>query len=269
MSKQGWISLHRKIQDNILWQDKPFSKGQAWIDLLLSANHKKNEVLLGNEVIEVEPGQFVTSIRKLADRWGWSNTKINNFFKLLEKKDMATKKSDTKKTVIKVHKYKDYQGLTNYKNDTKTHQKHNENTSKTYQKHTNNNDNNDLIMNNNDINIYVDKIEKVYNCWIEYLSDVNEARLTKKQKKTILTKIKKWSADDIIKAIKNYNEVYRSDYYYSHNFTMQKFIEQSNGVPRFLEGLDQEYDGDIWKDYNNKKTKKNKIEKNYDDILDL
>jgi len=65
---------------------------------------------------------------------------------------MATKKSDTKKTVIKVHKYKDYQGLTNYKNTSKTHQKHNENTSKTHQKHTNNNDNNDLIMNNNENN---------------------------------------------------------------------------------------------------------------------
>ena len=36
----GWISIHRKILNNILWQDKPFSKGQAWVDLLLITNHK-------------------------------------------------------------------------------------------------------------------------------------------------------------------------------------------------------------------------------------
>ncbi len=101
------------------------------------------------------------------------------------------------------------------------------------------------------LNAHADEIQKVYNCWIDNLSDVNEARLTKKQKETILTKIEKWSADKLIKAIENYNEVYRSDYYYSHNFTMYKFIKQGNGAPRFLEGLDDKYDGDIWKDYKN------------------
>ena len=35
----GWISIHRKIQDNLIWNDKPFNRGAAWIDLLLLANH--------------------------------------------------------------------------------------------------------------------------------------------------------------------------------------------------------------------------------------
>src|SRR6056297_1689927 len=104
-----------------------------------------------------------------------------------------------------------------------------------------------------ELNIYTQKIEEVYDYWIELLSDVNKARLTKNQKETILTKIKKWDKEKIIQAIKNYNEIYRSDFYYSHNFTMNNFIKSGNGIPRFLPGLDDKYDGDIWKDYQDNK----------------
>ena len=102
-------------------------------------------------------------------------------------------------------------------------------------------------------------VTEVFNTWKELLSDVNNARLTKKCVKRILAKIKKWSEDDLVQAIENYNEVYRSDYYYSHNFTLQKFVKQGNAAPRFQPGLDQENDGDIWKDYkNNHKKRQNK-----------
>ena len=139
MSENGWIKLHRKIRDNFLWKDKPFSKAQAWIDILLEVNHTKKEVLLGNEVIKVNVGETVTSIRKLCERWGWSNTKVKNFLDLLEKQEMLTYKSDTKKTVLKVLNYSNYQRSEDKENDAKTHQKHNKNTSKTHQKHTNKN----------------------------------------------------------------------------------------------------------------------------------
>lgn len=114
---------------------------------------------------------------------------------------------------------------------------------------------NNTTRNNKQISKYADEISAVYNHWIELLSDVNEAQLTKRQKKTILTKLKKWSVKKLKQSISNYNEMYRSDYYYSHNFTMYKFIKQSNGAPRFLPGLDDKYDGDLWKDYKNSNNK--------------
>mgnify|MGYP000959972017 CR=1 FL=1 len=174
MPGKGWISLHRKIQDHWIWQDKPFSKGQAWIDILLMVNHKEQKVLFNNQVITVEEGEKITSIRQLCDRWGWSNTKVNNFLDLLQKEEMITYKSDTKKTVIKVLNYNDYQQLRKVKNDTKTTGKHHENDARTTQKHTNNNDNNDNNDNNN--NIYSpatqdDTSEKVpYKEIIDYLN---------------------------------------------------------------------------------------------------
>lgn len=143
--EKGWISLSRKIQDSFVWKDKPFSKGQAWIDLLLSVNHEDNKFLLGNELIMCERGSMVTSVRKLTERWGWSNTKTVNFLNLLESDEMIVQKKDTKKTVISIVKYDDYQSSENTKKTAKRH----ESDTRATRERTNNNVNNDNNVNNN------------------------------------------------------------------------------------------------------------------------
>ena len=30
----GWVKVHENLNDHWLWEDRPFAKGQAWIDLL-------------------------------------------------------------------------------------------------------------------------------------------------------------------------------------------------------------------------------------------
>ena len=133
--KQGWISVHRQLEDHWLWEDKPYAKGQAWVDLLMLANHEDNKFLLGNELMEVKAGSFVTSISKLCKKWGWSNTKVIKFLDVLEAEKMIKRKSDTKKTVITIENYSVYQ-------ESKTKKRH-KNDAETMQKHTNNNDNNE------------------------------------------------------------------------------------------------------------------------------
>ena len=153
---QGWVSIHRSLQSHWLWEDKPFSKGQAWIDILLLANHQDNKFLLGNELVEVEQGSFITSEVKLMDRWGWSKTKVRNFLKILEEDNMLIKKSDTKKTTLTVVNYKVYQ-------DKETTQRPLEDHLKTTQRpleDTNNNVNND---NKKDIYILSDSENKFIN----------------------------------------------------------------------------------------------------------
>lgn len=107
----GWIKLSRNILKCYLWEEKPFSRAQAWIDLLLLANHKDNKVLLGNELIEVERGSFITSEVKLMQRWGWGKGKTRAFLLLLEKDGMIVKKSDRKKTTITIVNYSKFQDL--------------------------------------------------------------------------------------------------------------------------------------------------------------
>ena len=135
----GWIKLHRKIQEHWLWQDKPFDKRSAWIDMLLMANHDYNKFLLGNELVEVERGSFITSEVKLAERWGWSRTKVRNFLQLLINDRMIEKKSDNRKTILTIENYNDYQ----YSETAKEQQKNSEKTAEEQRKNTNNNDNND------------------------------------------------------------------------------------------------------------------------------
>lgn len=137
---KGWIRLHRKIQNHWLYQEKrKFSRFEAWIDLLLMVNHEDTKVVLGNEIIDVKRGQRITSIRQLCDRWGWSNTKVTKFLKLLEDDGMITVKNDTKKTLITIEKYDFYQSDENEK----TTEKRRKNDRKTTQKHTNKNDKNE------------------------------------------------------------------------------------------------------------------------------
>ena len=79
MSNLGWISLYRQIMDSWLWKDKPFAYGQAWIDMLLMANHEDNDILFEGKILTIHRGAFHTSILKLSDRYGWNRKKTTKF----------------------------------------------------------------------------------------------------------------------------------------------------------------------------------------------
>ncbi|MBL3628495.1 MULTISPECIES: Replication protein O [Bacillus] len=128
----GWIKLHRSVQDHWIYQEKrKFSKYEAWLDLLMMASHKDNKFVLGNELYDLKRGEFISSIRKLGERWSWSNTKVTQFLDLLKKDEMIDFKKDTKKTLITIVNYGVYHDsdeekktVIEHKNDTKTTQKH-------------------------------------------------------------------------------------------------------------------------------------------------
>ena len=139
---KGWISLYRSIQDHWLWQEKPFSKAQAWLDLLLSANHEDKKIVLGNELILVRRGSFITSELKLMERWGWGKEKTRKFLKLLQDDGMIVKISDHKKTTINIVNYNDYQQSLDCKQTVNRLQTDHEQTASRPRADTNNNDNN-------------------------------------------------------------------------------------------------------------------------------
>lgn len=131
---EGWVRVWRKVIDNPLWTERPFSKGQAWIDLILLANHKDNELLLGNTVVIIQRGQLHTSELNLSKRWGWSRKKTRAFLSLLDNQKMATSKGTTKGTTITIENYSDYQDCGTAQDTTgdttKEHQKNIKRTSK-------------------------------------------------------------------------------------------------------------------------------------------
>ncbi len=104
----GWIKLHRKITDNPIWEDKPFARGQAFIDLLLMADNKDGEGFFKGKVISTKCGEVRTSKLYLAERWGWGNRKITTFLTELEKAKMCTVKCTPKCTTIFIENYAKY-----------------------------------------------------------------------------------------------------------------------------------------------------------------
>lgn len=94
---EGWICLYRKFQENELWTEpRVFSKAEAWLSLLMKANHEQRTFMLGNQMVTVHPGELITSEVKLAQEWRWSRHKVRNYVQLLEKRQNGHNKPHNK-----------------------------------------------------------------------------------------------------------------------------------------------------------------------------
>lgn len=103
----GWINLHRCIQEHWIWQDA--HRFKWWVDLLLRANHKDTKVLIDGRLVECKKGQFVTSLYTLSSEWNVSRDVVRNFLTLLEKDSMIERKATTKYTQITICNWDSYQ----------------------------------------------------------------------------------------------------------------------------------------------------------------
>ena len=107
---KGYIKLHRAIKDCWIWNDnEPFTKGQAWIDLLLSANHADKKILFEGKLRTIHAGQFLTSLVKLSDRWKWDRKRVRKFLDVLENDNMITTDRTAHGTTITLVNWEKYQ----------------------------------------------------------------------------------------------------------------------------------------------------------------
>jgi hypothetical protein len=86
----GVLLLDRAITRHKEWLlEKPFSNGQAMLDLFLLANQAPASFKTQNRVVTIEPGQVGWSVLGLADRWGWSRGKVTRTLSRWEKDGMV------------------------------------------------------------------------------------------------------------------------------------------------------------------------------------
>ena len=100
----------------------------------------------------------------------------------------------------------------------------------------------------------------IYIYWLEK-DIVKHKKLTANMEKAIKKALKDYTEKEICQAIDNYNTVLKDEnYFYSHIFTLEAFLKQSNGLPQFTD------EGIHWINYCSKsKTKeKNKPEPRHD-----
>lgn len=228
-AKKGYIKLNRNILDNSIWLCEPFTKGQAWVDLLLLTNHRENLILLKNGLImNINRGECGYSKKALADRWKWSRNKVTRYLNYLEKQEMIQQKNTQNHTIIKVFNYEKWQGeLTNETTNGTTNGTTNDTTNKTINETTNNTtneltneqqtiqqtdiNNNDKNDKNNNKNIYSENFSK---------------------------KIDPYFNNPIIEKFKaEYQKAFRVQRCYLDNIQIHKILEISADYPEFVEKM--------------------------------
>ena len=126
---KGYIKLYREINDNDLWLLEPFTRAQAWVDLLLLANYKSGLIEVKNgSIVSIERGECGYSMKALSQRWKWSRKKVAGFIKFLKNAEMVQQKIVENHSIITILNYEAYQGeqQTEQQNDQQNEQQSNQ-----------------------------------------------------------------------------------------------------------------------------------------------
>ena len=107
----GWIKLHRKMLKNALWRDCNANQKVVMITLLLMADHKDNNWIFKGEEYTTAPGQFITSLKSLAEATGLEMSTVRRTINKLEKFGFCTSKSTNKNRLITIENWGKYQDL--------------------------------------------------------------------------------------------------------------------------------------------------------------
>ena len=105
----GWIRLYRSLLDSDLWLKEPFTRGQAWVDLIGLANYADTERIYKGQPQIVRRGQLAVSEIWLAKRWQWSRGRVRRYIDLLETFKMVSVKRTQNGTTLTIENYEKYQ----------------------------------------------------------------------------------------------------------------------------------------------------------------
>lgn len=115
MSNNNWIKLNRSIWDCFVWDFDNPKLLICWIDILLLANYRDKNILMGGKYVLVKRGSFITSMVKLSERWKMHRKTVKKYLDVLQEDGMIKYETNNKYTMIYVVKYIFYQGFLNIK----------------------------------------------------------------------------------------------------------------------------------------------------------
>lgn len=136
---EGYIKVYRQMIDSKYYFSEPFTRSQAWVDLLMLASHKENSIILKGITVSLKRGDLGWSMKALAKRWQWSQGKVDRFLNDLKTERQIVISNIGVTTLISILNYEQYQGSGEAKREP-TGSKRGANGEQTG---TNNNDNND------------------------------------------------------------------------------------------------------------------------------
>lgn len=105
----GFVPLSRKFFDSDLWSERRiFSRAEAWIDLIRTANFKPGNVIVDGRCISLERGELVASLRYVSNRWSWPKSKVERFYAVLKDCRRIETRTETGITIVKLCNYKQF-----------------------------------------------------------------------------------------------------------------------------------------------------------------
>lgn len=192
--QQGYIKLHRKIKENSLWKACTPNRKVIMVTMLLSANHKRIDMVLDNgDKITILPGQFITSRRNFAKECGKGITEqmIRSAWVVFQKQGFSTIKTTQDYTLVTIENWGVYQDVLKKETQGLTQGQPNYNPRST--------------INNNDKNDKNDKKDNIYTRVITRLNEKaskNFKSATKKTKTSIDARLKEgFVEEDFYKVI--------------------------------------------------------------------
>lgn len=202
--EQGWIKLHRKLLDSLVFRSEKALK--IWVWCLLKVNHKDNIFMLGRNKVEVQKGQFVFGSFTAKEELDLAVSTIWYWLEFLEKEGQVEIKRTNKYSVITIKNWKDYQLVEN-KSETNSE-------AKNKQIGTNKNDKNVKNDKNTSEPSSQDKltINKVISSFKKINSEADNFYKNKTQRDACIYLVNKYTLEKVKKAI------WVIDFNFSDNF---------------------------------------------------
>jgi hypothetical protein len=107
----GYIKLARQLLEHPIWTTERFTRGAAWVDLLLLAQFTPYSFRIRGNLIELDRGQIGHSKSHLAGRWKWDRKTVQRFLDDLENDGMITQQKTKVVTIVTVVNYGTWQGF--------------------------------------------------------------------------------------------------------------------------------------------------------------
>jgi len=105
----GFVQVNRSLWENPDFDGPEMSKREAFIWMIAHAAWKPTRARAGKTVVNLERGQLAYSVRFLAEKFGWSKSRVHRFLDALKNRDTIGTASGTGVLVISICNYEKYQ----------------------------------------------------------------------------------------------------------------------------------------------------------------
>lgn len=103
----GWIKIYRSIVNKGWYLDSEYV--HLWIHLIIEATHSDREYLWNGKLVNLKAGQFITGRKKLSEKTGINESKIERILNLFESEQQIEQQKTATSRLISITYYSQYQ----------------------------------------------------------------------------------------------------------------------------------------------------------------